>query len=178
MSEITSDESDDDQINHEDLASEEDDVEFDKEDTGTWGFKQISDVSNVDIGIGKVDEFLFQTMKTEINVISQRFLWRIDPNKDLLNEVSRLLLNSLMKTWRDACNLTLRPEDTPVSLMEIEAFISTLALLSFYQVAPTTFFNEAEAFSLSKGCNKIAFKRVLQGLKALSPYRNFYGRNA
>ena len=148
MSEITSDESDDDQINHEDLASEEDDVEFDEEDTGIWGFKQTSDVSNVDIGIG--------------------FLRGVDPNKDLLNEVSRLLLNSLMETWRDACNSTLRPEDTPVSLMEIKAFISTLALLSFYQVAPTTFFNEEDAFCLSKGCNKIAFKRVLQGLKASS----------
>ena len=113
MSEISSDESDHDQIDDEDLESEEDDVELDEEDTGTWGFKRTSDVSHVDIGIGKVDEFLFQTMKTEINVISQRFFRGIDPNKDLLNEVSRLLLNSLMETWRDACNSTLPARQHP-----------------------------------------------------------------
>ena len=53
MSEISSDEYADNTIDDKDLASEEEDVEFGKEDTGTWDFNQASDVSNIDIGIGR-----------------------------------------------------------------------------------------------------------------------------
>ena len=46
--------------------SEDEDVEFDKEDSGKWSFRRATNDLNVDVGMGEVDEYLFRTMKTGI----------------------------------------------------------------------------------------------------------------
>jgi hypothetical protein len=58
----------------------------------------------------------------------------------------------------------MKVEDTPISTAEMQSFISTLAYLSFYQVTPTLFFSDIEAFPASLKCNDVVFKWILRGI--------------
>lgn len=158
-----SDAYDTDDAEEDDAFSEEEDAHIEEEDTTTWNFISTPEDAPVTIVTGAVDEFLFQTMKDEINVICFRIRTRMNPNNDLLNEVAKLLLNPLIPSWVDACNASLRTDEVPIKHEEMESFITTLSYLSFYQVTPTTFFGEDEAFPPAQECNEANFKRILRG---------------
>lgn len=92
-----SDAYDTDNAEEDDTFSEEEDAQYEPDEaTTSWNYIPTPDDANVTIVSGTVEDMLYRTMREEINVISHRILNRMDTDKDLLNDIAKMLINPLL----------------------------------------------------------------------------------